>query len=269
MVKVIIFGVDADINDEELFKETGAQSSKRIIKRYGGNYIKNGSDVARLRIGTSFLCLGINDTELTTIYLIQSDVSDVKDGGIKRIHAMEKKSESSAQNNTMRGSVLKKEKENEQRELKCTNCGGKHAASYQGCAKFKIAKDVTEIQFNSGTKITYAEAIKKRHSEIELKENKNQIQAIDGNQPPKSNQYSLPFSGSGNEINPQMPNLFRQPKMPKRRGCYTIPPGFLPSSSELSGKYVSWVCFRGQGNLTVIIKKFYLYCMTFHNYLRL
>ena len=95
-----------------------------------------------------------------------------------------------------------KEKENEQRELKCTNCGGKHATSYKRCAKFKIANEVTKIQFNSGTKMIYiyAEAIKKRHSEIELKENNNQIKANNGNRPSKSNQSSLLSSESGIKI---------------------------------------------------------------------
>ena len=103
----------------------------------------------------------------------------------------------SAQNSTMR-ECPKKEKENEHRELKCTNCGGKHAASR--IIKFKIAKEVTKIQFNSGTKMTYAEAIKKRHSEFKLKENNNQIETIDGNQPPKSNKSSLPSGEPGIKI---------------------------------------------------------------------
>ena len=46
-----------------------------------------------------------------------------------------------------------------------------------------------------------------------------------------------------------------------RGGVGTTPLDFgLPV--RIFRKYFSWVCFRGQGNPTVIMKKFHLYCMT-------
>ena len=58
---------------------------------------------------------------------------------------------------------------------------------------------------------------------------------------------------------PQMPKVFRQPKTPKGGGCN--PPGFLPSRPNFLKIFLMGM-FSGSRNPTVIMKKFYLYCMT-------
>ena len=60
-------------------------------------------------------------------------------------------------------------------------------------------------------------------------------------------------------INPQMPKVFRQPKTPK--GGWMQPPGFLPSRPNFLKIFLMGM-FSGSRNPTVIMKKFYLYCMT-------
>ena len=201
-VKGIIFGVDADITDEELCEETGAQSAKRIIKRYDGKYIKTAQVLLVFESELPpYVSVGYKRHRVSNYIPDPIRCLRCQRWGHKAnsCNGKEKCAICSKQHNARE--CPEKEKENEQRELKCTNCGGKHAASYQGCAKFKIAKEVTKIQFNSGTRMTYAEAIKKRRSEIEQNENNNQIKTIDGNQPPESNKSSLPSSKSVIKIN--------------------------------------------------------------------
>ena len=60
-------------------------------------------------------------------------------------------------------------------------------------------------------------------------------------------------------FNPRMPKVFRQPKTPKGGGYH--PPGFLPSHPNFLKIFLMGM-FSGSRNPTVIIKKFYLYCMT-------
>ena len=61
-------------------------------------------------------------------------------------------------------------------------------------------------------------------------------------------------------FNPQMPKVFRQPKTPKGGGGCN-PPGFLPSRPNFLKIFLMGM-FLGSRNPTVIMKKFYLYCMT-------
>ena len=42
---------------------------------------------------------------------------------------------------------------------KCANCGGSHSAAYQGCPKYRIAKNIQTIKNNE--KLSFAEATKK------------------------------------------------------------------------------------------------------------
>ena len=197
MIKGIIFGVDADTTDEELCEETGALSAKRIIKRYNGNYVKTAQVllVFESRL-PPYVSVGYKRHKVSNYIPDPIRCLRCQRWGHKANsgNGKEKCAICSKQHNARE--CPEKEKENEQRKLKCTNCGGSHAASYQGCAKFKIAKEVTKIQFNSGTKMTYAEATKKRQSEIEMKENNNHIRAADRNQPPKTNQSGLSSSES-------------------------------------------------------------------------
>ena len=59
-----------------------------------------------------------------------------------------------------------------------------------------------------------------------------------------------------------MPKVFRQPKTPRGGGGGGYhPPGFLPSRPNFSKIFLMGT-FSGSRNPTVILKKFYLYCMT-------
>ena len=60
-------------------------------------------------------------------------------------------------------------------------------------------------------------------------------------------------------FNPQTPKVFRQPKTPKGGGCN--PPGFSPSRLIFLKIFLMGM-FSGSRNPTMIMKKFYLYCMT-------
>ena len=70
------------------------------------------------------------------------------------------------------------------------------------------------------------------------------------------------LSCSSNLLNPQMPKVFRQPKTPRGGGGgYHHPPGFLPSRPNFLKIFLMGMFSRSR-NPTVIMKKFYLYCMT-------
>ena len=62
-------------------------------------------------------------------------------------------------------------------------------------------------------------------------------------------------------INPQTPKVFRQPKTAQGGGWCNPPPGFLPSRPNFLKIFLMGM-FSGSRNPTVIMKKFYLYCMT-------
>ena len=62
-------------------------------------------------------------------------------------------------------------------------------------------------------------------------------------------------------LNPQTPKVFRQPKTPKGGGVDATPPGFLPSRPNFLKIFLMGM-FSGSRNPTVIMKKFYLHCMT-------
>ena len=47
-------------------------------------------------------------------------------------------------------------------DTECANCGGEHPASYRGCPKYKIAKEITKIQATAEIRISYAEAAKRQ-----------------------------------------------------------------------------------------------------------
>ena len=62
-------------------------------------------------------------------------------------------------------------------------------------------------------------------------------------------------------INPQMPKVKIHLRTPKGGWLPPPPPGFLPSRPNFSKIFLMGM-FSGSRNPTVIMKKFYLYCMT-------
>ena len=62
------------------------------------------------------------------------------------------------------------------------------------------------------------------------------------------------------EFNPQMPKVKIHLRTPKG-GVGTTPPGFWSSRPNFSKIFLMGM-FSGSRNPTVIMKKFYLYCMT-------
>ena len=60
-------------------------------------------------------------------------------------------------------------------------------------------------------------------------------------------------------LNPQMPKVKNPPSDAQGGGYH--PPGFLPSRPNFSKIFLMGM-FLGSRNSTVIMKKFYLYCMT-------
>ena len=57
------------------------------------------------------------------------------------------------------------------------------------------------------------------------------------------------------------PRYFAKPKTPKGGGLMQPPPGFLPSRPNFLKIFLMGM-FSGSRNPTVIMKKFYLHCMT-------
>ena len=77
--------------------------------------------------------------------------------------------------------------------------------------------------------------------------------------PPESTNPATGLNKLILRINPRTPKVFRQPKTPKGGGYH--PPGFLPSRPNFL-EILLMGMFSGSRNPTVIMKKFYLYCLT-------
>ena len=164
--KGIIFRVDLDFSEEEICEEIGAKSVKRIIKKIGGKEIKTAQ------------VLVIFEQELPEQVMIgwrRHRVEIFIPDPIRCYQCQRYGHKASACNGYEKCSICsnrhnvkecpEKTKGMEEKESKCPNCGGKHSASYRGCPNFKIAKEITKIQFSSETKMSYADAIKKRLQE--------------------------------------------------------------------------------------------------------
>ena len=159
----IIFGVDIDISEEELKHETDAFKVKRITKKISG-----------LERSTKQIILFFENEfpQYVKIGWKRFRVSQYIPDPIRCYNCQRYGHRATTCRSQKRCSVCAgshnvadcqeiQKNEEERKAPKCSNCGGKHPTSYKGCPNFKIALQITKVQFMAPTRITYAEATKK------------------------------------------------------------------------------------------------------------
>ena len=202
MRKGIIFGVDFELSDEEICKEIGASSVRRIKKKIGGREIETAQILILYKNELPpYVLIGWRRHRVDKFVPDPIRCYQCQRYGHKAntCNGQEKCGICSKRHNVKE--CPEKNKSTEEKESKCPNCGGKHSASYRGCPKFKIAKQITRIQFSSESKMTYAEAIKKQEDR-ERRKNENSIPAENDSQHPSldKNVVKIPDQSIRTEI---------------------------------------------------------------------
>ena len=185
MKKGIIFGVDFELSDEEICEEIGANSVRRIKKKIGGREIKTAQILTFFKDELPpYVLIGWRRHRVDKYVPDPIRCYQCQRYGHKAntCNGQEKCGICSKRHNAKECPEINKS--TEEKESKCPNCGGKHSASYRGCPKFKIAREITTIQFTSDSKMTYAEAIKKQEEKARRKIENSTPAGIDPQHPP-------------------------------------------------------------------------------------
>ena len=161
--KGIIFGVSKDITDEEICKETQANTAKRIKSKFKG-----------VLAATERVLLDFPDSMPTHVYIgyKRHKVSEYipeplrcfncQRFGHKAVHCKSRvRCSICAGGHSVKTCTEINKPTEESKTHVCANCNGPHPTSYRGCGKFQEAKVATKLQFSGPTRISYAEAIKK------------------------------------------------------------------------------------------------------------
>ena len=159
----IIFGIDDDVTDEEIFMEIGIKA-ERIVKRRGNARIPTAQVILHVegplpefvRIGWRRHRVSVYIPPPTRCYKCQRFGHIATNCGAKKICPI-----CSGSHPYVECQI--KDNHRTDNKASCPNCKGLHPASYQGCPAYKQAKILKKIQTNEG--ISYAAAVKKHKAD--------------------------------------------------------------------------------------------------------
>ena len=164
----IIFGVDLEISEEEIKYETGAEAVKRIIKKRGDQTITTEQVILCFeKEMPSYVHIGYRKHRVDRYIPDPIRCYRCQKFGHRAPNCNSKtKCSVCAGPHSVNDCPEIQKNTEESKERKCPNCSGNHPASYKGCPSYKTALQVTKIQFQGPTKMSYAEATKKMKASI-------------------------------------------------------------------------------------------------------
>ena len=197
----IILDVDIDMEDDEIRSATSAVTATRITKMIAGQRRKTGQVIVTFEGEElpEYTYMGWRRFRIQTYIPDPTRCYKCQHYGHKAISCQqqEKCPICAGKHNAKNCDKVGKEPNArfQRADTKCANCGGEHPASYRGCPKFKVAKEITKIQATAPTRISYAEAARRQKSTQLEKPKASQAMTMENEASHPENTKTQPTSG--------------------------------------------------------------------------